>query len=79
MRLVDDAAIIANVNAAIVHIERTPSVTVNAVVNVEPWTMSSATQAAAKHKVGNMRFYKNKKALLHRPPLSLQLPALRQQ
>jgi hypothetical protein len=50
MRLVDDAAIIVNVEAAIVHVECTPPVTVNAVVNVKPRTMrqsmavSSATQ-----------------------------------
>ena len=65
-QLVDDAAILANV--AIVHIERTPTVTVNAVVNVKPRTMrqsmavSSTTQATAKRKVRNMWFYKNKKA-----------------
>ena len=68
MQLVDHAIIVANVDAAIVHIKRTPPVTVNAVVNVEPRTMrqsmavSSATQAVAKRKVRNMRFYKNKKA-----------------
>ncbi len=50
MRLVDDAAIVVNVEAAIVHVKCTPPVTVNAVVNVEPKTMrqsmavSSATQ-----------------------------------
>jgi hypothetical protein len=38
-RLVDNAAIIVNVEAAIVHVECTPPVTVNAVVNVEPRTM----------------------------------------
>jgi hypothetical protein len=71
MQLVDDAAIVANVEAAIVHVEGTPPVTVNAVVNVKPRTMrqsmavSLATQAAAKHKVRNMRFYKNKKARVH--------------
>jgi hypothetical protein len=71
MQLVDNAAIVANVEAAIVHVERTPSVTVNAVVNVDPRTMrqsmtvSSATQAAAKSKARNMRFYKNKKARVH--------------
>jgi hypothetical protein len=49
-RLVDNAAILVNVEAAIVHVECTPPVTVNAVVNVEPRTMrqsmavSSATQ-----------------------------------
>jgi hypothetical protein len=49
-RLVDDAAIVVNVEAAIVHVEFTPPGTVNAVVNVEPRTMrqsmavSSATQ-----------------------------------
>ena len=70
-RLVDDAAIVANVEAAIVHVERTPPVTGNAIVNVEPRTMrqsmtvSSATQAAAKRKACNMRFYKNKKARVH--------------
>jgi hypothetical protein len=53
-RLVDDAAIVANVEAAIIHVDRTPPVTVNAVVNVKPRTMrqsmavSSAPQAAAK-------------------------------
>ncbi len=39
MRLVDDAAIIVNVEAAIVHVECTPPVTVNAIVNVKPRTM----------------------------------------
>ena len=49
-RLVDNAAIIVNFEAAIVHVECTPPVTVNAVVNVKPRTMrqsmavSSATQ-----------------------------------
>jgi hypothetical protein len=48
--LVDDAAIVVNIEAAIVHVECTPPVTVNAIVNVEPRTMrqsmavSSATQ-----------------------------------
>jgi hypothetical protein len=69
--LVDNAAIVANIEAAIVHVERTPPVTVNAVVNVEPRTMrqsmtvSLATQAAAKHKAPNMRFYQNKMARVH--------------
>ena len=67
MQLVDDAAIIANIDTAIVHVKRAPPVTANAFVNVEPRTMrqsmaaSSATQAAAKCKAHNMRFYKNKK------------------
>jgi hypothetical protein len=39
MQLVDDAAIVANVDAAIVHVEHTPPVTVNAVINVEPRVM----------------------------------------
>ncbi len=34
-RLVDNAAIVANIEAAIVHVERTPPVTVNAIVNVK--------------------------------------------
>jgi hypothetical protein len=38
-RLVDDATIVVNVEAAIVHVECPPPVTVNAVVNVEPRTM----------------------------------------
>ncbi len=83
-RLVDDAAIVANVEAAIVHVERTPPVTVNAIVNVEPRTMrqsmtvSLATQAAAKRKACNMRFYKTKRHefILHHPPLSQQQPPL---
>jgi hypothetical protein len=68
MQLVDDAAIVANIEAAIAHVKRNPPVTANAIVNVKPRTMrqsmavSSATQAAAKRKVRNMRFYKNKKA-----------------
>ena len=37
--IVDDAAIVVNVEAAIVHVECTPPVTVNAVVNVKPRTM----------------------------------------
>ncbi len=50
MQLVGNAAIVVNVEAAIVHVECSPPVTVNAVVNVEPRTMkqsmavSSATQ-----------------------------------
>jgi hypothetical protein len=70
-RLVDDATIVANVETTIVHVKRTPPVTVNAVVNAEPRTMrqsmtvSSATQATAKRKARNMRFYKNKKARVH--------------
>jgi hypothetical protein len=39
MRLVDDAAIVVNVEAAIVHVECTPPVTVNAIVNVKPRTI----------------------------------------
>jgi hypothetical protein len=49
-QLVDDTAIIVNVEATIVHVECIPPVTINAVVNVEPSTMrqsmavSSVTQ-----------------------------------
>ena len=67
--LVDEAAIVANnvEEAAIVHVERTPPLAVNSIVNVEPRTQcmtvsSSVTQsAAAKRKARNMRFYQKKK------------------
>ena len=76
--LVDEAAIVANVEeAAIVHVERTPPLTVNSIVNVEPrtqcMTVSSVTQSAAKRKARNMRFYQKKRddfIPLHHPPLS---------
>ena len=71
-RLIDDV-IVNNVEANIVHVEEcTTPVTVNSVVNVEPWTIMrqfsavpSAAKAVAKRKVRNMRFYKNKKARVH--------------
>jgi hypothetical protein len=44
-RLVDNAAIVANVEAAIVQVERTPPVTVNAVVNIKQ--LSGAGSGAA--------------------------------
>ncbi len=49
-RLVDNAATIVNVKAAIVHIECPPPVTVNAVVNVKPMTIrqSMAVSLAAQ-------------------------------
>ena len=86
MRSVDNAAIVANFDAAIVHVERTPPVTVNAVVNVEPRTMrqsmavSSVTQAVANARFVMCGSTKTKmhEFIIHHLPLSRQLPALLQ-